>query len=86
MATAKKTPVSAPELVKVPTPPTAKELVGECAETGTRVVHVAQFYFRRVEGVVQTCGTSAEGMPDGQWKELADAEVPPKARSMLGMA
>ncbi len=81
MATKKKVETTE-ELKRVPQPPVRKELVGECADSGSRVVHVAQNFYREVEGKIQVCGTSLDGLPDGNWVE--EGAPPAKALSMLG--
>jgi hypothetical protein len=84
MATSKsKQVVDEPIKVIVPTPP--KWIVGECADAGVRVVHVAASYYRRTDEGTQVCGTATNGEPDGNWKAIADADLPIKARSMLSI-
>lgn len=83
MATKKtQTPVAGPG--RVPAPPTSKQLIGECVETGVRVVHVAQKFYRATEDAIETCGITAEGDVDGVWVKVAPNDVPLKALSMLG--
>lgn len=81
MATKKKVETTE-ELKRVPQPPVRKELVSECADTGSKVVHVAQKHYRAIEGKVQVCGTTLDGLPDGNWVE--ESTPPVKALSMLG--
>lgn len=66
-------------------PPNAQQLVGECADTGARVVHVAQTYYRKAAEVIESCGITEAGEPDGKWTTITEQDVPPKARSMLGL-
>jgi hypothetical protein len=86
MATSKKT--TPPEVDKITPPPlpiNPKQLVSQCAETGAKVVHFAESYYRHIESATQRCGITKDGEPDGAWGPVADGDVPLKARSMLGM-
>ena len=62
--------------------PHPKELVGQCDVTGVRVICVTQAYYRRVDGVVESCGMTSDGTPDLNWKR--NDNPPAKAISMLG--
>jgi hypothetical protein len=83
MATKKKVETTE-ELKRVPQPPVRQELIGDCADTGSKIVHVAQKYYRFEGEAVEVCGITAEGQPDGNW--IKDANPPMKALSMLGRA
>lgn len=86
MATSKKaTPPEVDKIIPPALPINPKQLVSQCTETGAKIVHFAESYYRHVEGVPQRCGTTKDGEPDGAWVKLADGDVPLKARSMLGM-
>jgi len=82
MAKKQPEPVAEPVLEKVPHPPTPQWIVGKCDDTGVRVVHLAQKFYREVEGQIEECGTTGDGQPDANWAKVSD--VPQKALSMLG--
>lgn len=81
MATKKKVETEQ-ELKRVPPPPLRQDVISECAETGSKIAHVAQKYYRRAGEAVETCGITAEGQPDGNW--VKESSPPAKALSMLG--
>jgi len=82
MAKKKPETVGEPMIEKVPTPPSPQWIVGACEDTGVRIVHLAQKYYREVEGQIEECGTAPDGQPDVNW--IKSSDVPKKALSMLG--